>query len=84
MLKKLIGIPVLLAVAGSALAVGVVASHGDVNGDGKTDKLDARLIIRLMVRPGSMTAAQKAAADVNGDGVVDMRDARAILTASKS
>jgi hypothetical protein len=77
-MRTLYGIATLLALGvGSALAL--VAVRGDLNGDGKVNKADAQIIARIMVRPDSVTPAQKKTADVNGDGVVDMRDVRIIL-----
>lgn len=52
----------------------------DVNGDGKVDKLDAAVVLRLVAGASRVvTEAQAAAADVNGDGVVDIQDAIAII-----
>lgn len=60
-----------------------VATGGspDVNGDGRVDKHDAAIVLRLVIgaRLG-VSEADAARADVNGDGVVDTRDAIAILS----
>lgn len=52
----------------------------DVNGDGKVDKHDAAVVLRLVAGAGhGLTEAQAAAADVNGDGVVNTKDAIEII-----
>lgn len=53
--------------------------RGDLNGDGKTDNLDAVLCLKYdsgLAIPG---VAAKRSADVNGDGVADNLDAALIL-----
>ena len=52
---------------------------GDVNGDGKVDTTDAKLIMQLDL--GIITEADLnvAAADVNGDGKIDTTDAKLIM-----
>jgi len=71
----------LLAVAAmsAGTALGAAANRGDVNGDGKVTKLDAKLLLKLVAHPGSLTPTQKTAGDLNGDGVVDIRDVRLLL-----
>jgi hypothetical protein len=77
-MRTLCSIATLLALgAGSALAL--VSVKGDLNGDGKLTQADAKIIARIMIRPDSVTPAQRKTADVNGDGVIDMRDVRIIL-----
>lgn len=58
---------------------------GDVNGDGKIDKKDAVLVLRVVMGAGfGLSADVTSAADVNGDGVVDTSDAIAVLQMSKA
>jgi len=52
---------------------------GDVNGDGKIDTTDARLVLQAIVNKYTLTDTQKMAADVNTDGKIDTVDARLIL-----
>jgi len=77
-MRTLIGVAVFSLVSGAAFGVAAV-KKGDVNGDGRIDKADAQLVMRMMLHSGSVSPSMKAAADVNGDGVVDIRDARILL-----
>lgn len=53
----------------------------DVNGDGRIDKYDASLVMRVMIGASrGVTQAEAARADVNNDGVVNTSDAVAILS----
>jgi hypothetical protein len=52
---------------------------GDVNGDGKINARDARLLLRFLAGLTEAGEVIEAAADFNGDGKVNARDARAIL-----
>lgn len=52
---------------------------GDVNGDGRVDTADARLVLQAAVEKIELSEAEAAAADVNGDDRVDTTDARLIL-----
>ncbi len=52
---------------------------GDVNGDGKTDSTDARLVLQYAVKKIDGSAIALATADVDGNGKVDSTDARLIL-----
>ncbi len=52
---------------------------GDVNGDGKVDSTDARLILQYYAKKIGESALNLAVADVNGDDKVDSTDARLIL-----
>ena len=52
---------------------------GDVNGDGKADSGDARLILQHEVKLITLDATQQLAAEVSGDGKIDSSDARLIL-----
>jgi len=51
---------------------------GDVNGNGKVDSTDARLVLQYAVKKISSLDALDAA-DVDGNGRVDSTDARLIL-----
>lgn len=57
----------------------------DVNGDGRINKRDAAIVMRILVgaRRG-VSEADAMRADVNGDGVVNTRDVVAILTDTSS
>ena len=52
---------------------------GDVNGDGRINARDARVLLRYLAGLEELDATSLAAADYNGDGRVNARDARAIL-----
>ena len=52
---------------------------GNVDGNGKVDSTDARLVLQLAVGKIQADAIDKAAADVDGNGKVDSTDARLIL-----
>lgn len=56
-----------------------VALSGDVNGDGKVDTTDARLVLQHAVGKSLLKEEEQMIADVNGDGRVDTTDARLIL-----
>ena len=55
---------------------------GDVNGSGKIDPEDARLILRYSVGLERFSEAQRLAADADGSGRVEPSDARLVLRAS--
>lgn len=55
------------------------AVKGDVNGDGKVDISDARLVLRASALLEKLTPEQKKAADINGDGEITVEDARRIM-----
>lgn len=60
---------------------GATGGDPDVNGDGRVDKHDAALVLRVVVGAvRGVTAEDAARADVNGDGVVNTQDAIAILS----
>lgn len=64
---------------------GGAGTGGDVNGDGKIDKKDAVLVLRVAMGAGfGLSAEITDAADVNGDGVVDVNDAIAVIQMSKA
>ncbi len=52
---------------------------GDVDGGGKIDSTDARLVLQYAVKKIEATALNTVAADVDGNGKVDSTDARLIL-----
>ena len=52
---------------------------GDVNGDGKVDTTDAKLVMQYDLDLIDETGLELAAADVNGDGQVDTTDAKLIM-----
>lgn len=54
----------------------------DVNGNGKTDAGDARLVLRASAGIDKLTEAQQKAADADGNGKITAADARLILRAS--
>lgn len=58
---------------------GTACLSGDVNGDGKIDSTDARLVLQYAVSKIEASAIRLAAADVDGSGVADSTDARLIL-----
>ena len=57
----------------------ITALEGDVNGDGKVDTTDAKLIMQYDLGLVDETALELAVADVNGDGKVDTTDAKLIM-----
>jgi len=54
-------------------------AYGDVNGDGKIDTTDARLVLQYIVQKITSDGLDLQAADVNRDGAVNTVDARLIL-----
>ncbi len=54
----------------------------DVNGNGKIDAQDARMILRYSASIGNLTNAQKEKADANNDGKISAQDARTALRVS--
>ena len=52
---------------------------GDVDGNGKVDIADLRLVLRAVCGKVELTDAQTSAADVETDGKVDIQDLREIL-----
>ncbi len=56
-----------------------VAQLGDVDGSGKVDSTDARLVLQFAVKKIAPTALDLEVADVDGSGKVDSTDARLIL-----
>ena len=55
---------------------GTATDKGDIDGDGDTDVLDARLCLQIATGVVPGTPDQRAAADVDDDGEVDETDAR--------
>ena len=55
---------------------------GDVNGDGRVNARDARLVLRYAAGLADETEIDLTAADYNGDGRINARDARAVLRAA--
>ena len=56
-------------------------SVGDLNGDGRINARDARLLLQFLAGLTEEGEVDEALADFNGDGRVNARDARAILQA---
>ncbi len=54
-------------------------SKGDVDGSGRSDSTDARIILRYINGKAVLSDAQKTAADVNGDNQINTTDVRYIL-----
>ncbi|MBQ6019985.1 MAG: leucine-rich repeat protein, partial [Clostridia bacterium] len=52
---------------------------GDVNGDGKVNSTDARLVLRVSAKLETLDETQQKAADVNADTRINSSDARLIL-----
>ena len=67
---KEVGFDVLVTVSGM---------KGDVDGSGKVDIADLRLVLRAVCGKVELTDAQTSAADVETDGKVDIQDLRKIL-----
>ena len=55
------------------------ALQGDVNGDGKVDTTDAKLIMQFDLGIIDESALNLSVADVNGDGKIDTTDAKLIM-----
>ena len=55
---------------------------GDLNGDGKVDLNDAKILLRGAVGIIKLTDEQKKAADINGDGQINLNDAKMLLRAA--
>lgn len=58
---------------------GAERETGDVNGDGKVNAADARLVLRASAQLIILDNAATAVADVNGDGKITSKDARSVL-----
>ena len=56
-----------------------VLIYGDINGDGKIDKLDALAILREYYNYTSYDGVYKVASDINKDGKIDKLDVLAVL-----
>ena len=56
-----------------------VLIYGDINGDGKIDKLDASAILRAFYKYANYDGVYKEAADINKDGKIDKLDVLAVL-----
>jgi len=56
-----------------------VLIYGDINGDGKIDKLDALAILREYYNYASYDGVYKEASDINKDGKIDKLDVLAVL-----
>ena len=57
----------------------IAALMGDVNGDGRINARDARVLLRYLAGLAEESGLDLVAADYNGDGHVNARDARTIL-----
>ena len=57
----------------------VVGMVGDLNGDGKVNSADARLVLRICAKLDVANALQKVLADANHDLLVRSDDARLVL-----
>ena len=55
---------------------------GDVNGDGRVNSVDARLVLRVAARLDTFNAIQQRVGDINKDGRVNSVDARRVLRAA--
>ena len=53
--------------------------YGDINGDGKIDKLDALAILREYYNYANYEGVYKEASDINKDGKIDKLDVLAVL-----
>ena len=83
MLKKVIISLLLSLVVVFCLAVSASAAYyGDVDGSGKVNASDARLILRASAQLETLDENQKKIADVNGDNKVNASDARTVLRMS--
>ena len=61
------------------ITVNIAGMKGDVDGDGKVDIADLRLVLRAVCGKVELTDAQTSMADVETDGKVDIQDLRKIL-----
>lgn len=62
---------------------GKTYTAGDVNGDGKTDKVDVALMLKYISGTVNLKGQQINAADFNGNKIVDITDAIAIIQQSE-
>ena len=85
--KKILSLVLCTAMvfAFASLFTAIAANgSGDVNGDGKVNSTDARMILRWAAKldPLEKTDERFATADMNGDGSVNSSDARLALKAA--
>lgn len=85
-MKKRLILSILLAltILCSMLVTGVASAPvaGDVDGNGKIEASDARLVLRFSVSLGTLTSQQQMVADVDTNAGITAADARLILRAS--
>lgn len=55
------------------------AASGDVNGDGKVNLTDVKLVMQHYNGAGTFNSQQKKNADVNGDGKINLTDAKLMM-----
>lgn len=78
-MKRFIAAIFILGSLASVVFGAPAVIKGDINGDGRITIADARMVLKLVMKPDSATSAQKAAADVDGDGKITLKDARLLL-----
>lgn len=69
----------LITSVGVSTITASAANAGDINGDGKTNAIDALMILSFSACESTLTQKQKKAADMNGDGEINSVDALIIL-----
>ena len=83
--RRIISLLLTLVLAVACCIAGAVAGAlrpGDVDGSGKVNSADARLVLRAAARVESLTGERFTAADVDGNGKIAAADARIILRAA--
>lgn len=71
----------LTALPFAAYAEDAVPEMGDINGDGRVDTADVRLLMKTILAQAELTVEQEDRADPNLNGKLDTSDARLVLGA---
>ena len=78
-MNKKIMLTLSASIVCGGLAMAAQSVSADVNGDGRVNARDARLLLRYAAGLVGEEELDLAASDYNGDGRVNARDARAVL-----
>lgn len=82
LLKKTLAVCLSAVTAATAFVMPAFALVGDINGDGRANTSDARLVLRYNAKLETLTPEQIERCDFNADGRVNSSDARLLLRQS--